>query len=300
MHPSGPRGSVPNVVSSTVRRQLIRRVGLALAGYLLLCLALYLFQRNLVFVPGGPPLSDPGALGLEFDDLRLETADGERIHAWRIRARATSAGGAARGLVLYSHGNAGNIATRLHRAELFADWGFDVLLFDYRGFGRSTGSPTEQGTYLDAERVWEYATVEAGYDARRIVLVGESLGCAVAVELATRREVAAVALESGFTSIVDMGRERYPFLPVGLLARDRYASIDKVGELDVPLLVLHSPDDEVIEIEHGRRLAAAAGAPFHELEAGHNDGGFTRRATDREAMRQFLDAAIGATLEARE
>lgn len=280
-----------------MRKLLVRMLVLVLFAYGLLCLALYLFQRSLVFVPGDPPRVDPAAVELAFDDLRLETSDGELVHGWRVRA-APSVGGAPepapRGLVLYCHGNAGSVESRLDRAELFAAWGWDTLLFDYRGYGHSTGSPTEEGTYVDAERFHEWATTEGGYDAAEIVLFGESLGCAVAVELARRRPVAGVLLESGFASLVDIGRDRYPFLPVALLARDRYASIDKVGDLDVPLLVLHSPDDEIIGVDHGRRLAAAANAPFHELEGGHNDGGFTRRPQDRAVVRELLECAVPA------
>ncbi len=271
----------------TLRRRMLQVLLSAAAAYGLLCLLMFLFQRKLVYLPGGPPLGTPESAGLAFDDLHLVTEDGETLHAWRTRApgKPTS----RRGLVLYGHGNAGNIEYRIGRAAACAAMGYDCLLFDYRGFGHSTGSPTEAGTYLDVLAAYDWAVGDGGYAPREIVGFGESLGCAVIVELACRRELAGMILESPFASLPDMGAALYPFLPVRLIARDQYASIDKVGELELPMFLMHSPADEIVPFEQGRRLAAAANTALHELSGGHNGGGFLRRESDRHAVARFLE-----------
>lgn len=268
---------------------------LALAGsYALLCLLVFLFQRRLVYFPGPPPARTPADAGLAFDELELATEDGETVHGWRVRAERAdgSDGEGARGLVLHCHGNAGNVQGRIATAAALAERGFDVLLFDYRGFGRSTGSPDEEGTYRDAEAAYDWATGEGGYAPEEIVLFGESLGGAVATELACRRAVAGLVLESTFTSLPDVGATAYPFLPVRLLALDRYATVDKVGELDVPVLVLHGRGDRTVPFAQGERLARAAGTSVVELPGDHNDGGFLQSADLRRAVASFVERCV--------
>jgi fermentation-respiration switch protein FrsA (DUF1100 family) len=173
--------------------------------------------------------------------------------------------------------------------------GWSCLLFDYRGYGASEGSPNESGTYRDAEAAYD-ALRQAGFEPARIVLHGESLGAGVAFELATRREVAAVIAESAFTSLPALGAELYRWLPVRLLARYRYDNRAKIGSLRVPVLLIHSPTDEIVPFAHAQRLLAAANEPKQLLvtDAGHNDGGFLRRAEWREAVRSFLERALDA------
>lgn len=271
--------------------RLLRPVLVLAAGYAALCALVFVFQRRLSFAPGPPPLATPAALGLDFDELELATADGERLQAWLVRApRAGPAG--ERALVLHCHGNAGNVEGRIPAAAALAALGFDTLLFDYRGFGASTGSPSEAGTYLDAEAAWD-AAVARGYRPERIALFGESLGGGVATELARRRGAAALVLESTFTSLPDVGARVYPWLPVRLLCLDRYDNLAKLPALRLPLLVLHAPGDALVPFEHGRRLAGAAGAELVELPGGHDDGGFLQREDLRRRVGDFLAAAIG-------
>jgi len=191
--------------------------------------------------------------------------------------------------VLVCHGNAGSIENRLGQARAFRDLGYDVLLFDYRSYGRSTGALSEEGTYLDGEAAYDHLLAR-GFDPRRIVLYGESLGGAVAVELALRRGAAALVVEDAFTSLADMGARIYPWLPVRWLSRIRYDSLAKIAGLAAPLLVAHSPGDTLVPFEHGQRLYAAHRGPKRFLETGgeHNDGGFLQRAEWTRAIGEFL------------
>jgi hypothetical protein len=269
---------------------LLRLVLVLAAGYVLVCALVALFQARLVFFPGPPPASTPAELGLAHRELELATEGGERLHAWFLPHPS------ARGAVLVSHGNAGSIEHRLALARAYLELGWSVLLYDYRGYGQSTGRPSEPGTYLDAEAAHEHLVRVEGVVPERIVLHGESLGVGVALELALRRPVAAVVAESGFTSISDMAAGLYPFLPARLLARIRYDNLAKVARLGVPLLVIHSPHDEIVPFTHAERLFTAAREPKRLLstEGGHNDGGFLRRAAWIAEVGSFLETLPSA------
>jgi hypothetical protein len=268
---------------------LLLRLLLFLAGgYLLVCLAAFLFQARLVYFPGPPPRLDPATFGLLHREVELATEDGERLHAWFFPREG------AAGAVLVCHGNAGNIEGRIELARAFLELGWAVLLFDYRGYGKSSGSPGEEGTYRDAEAAHEHLTRAEGFAAERVLLYGESLGAAVALELALRRPCAALVAESGFTSLPDVAAEVYPFLPTRLLARIRYDNRSKIGRLAVPLLLLHSPADELVSFAHAERLFAAAREPKELVRTGggHNDGGFLLRAEWRATVGEFLEAVL--------
>lgn len=266
-------------------------IGLAL-GYGALAGLLYLTQERMVFYPeiGGRALdADPGNLGLPFEDVNLDTSDGERLHGWYVPAPDP------RGAVIFCHGNAGNIAHRLDYLLMFRRMGYSVLIFDYRGYGRSTGRPTEQGTYLDAEAAWRHLTEARGFAPRRIVVTGESLGGAVAARLAADRAPGALVLASTFTSVPDMGAAVYPWLPVRLLARLRYDARDSVARVQAPVFVAHSPDDEIVPFAQGRALYEAARGPkqFLELAGGHNEGFIFMREAWVRALSRFLDESLG-------
>ena len=273
--------------------RLFTFVLVAASLYALACLAFWILQERLVWWPGPAPSRTPDDVGLPFRDLWLETRDGERIHAWLVLPRETSAA-APRGAVLLAHGNAGNIGMRLEYARAFTAMGLAVLLLEYRGYGGSSGRPTEDGTYVDAETAYDHLVAVEGFQGRRIVAFGESLGGAVAIELALRRPVAAVIVEDTFTSAADVGSKLYPWLPVRLLGRVRYDSIGKLGRLDVPLLVLHSPEDDLIPFEHGRRLFEAAREPkrFLPTQGRHDEGGFLLRDDWIAVVRSFVEDAL--------
>ncbi len=247
------------------------------------------FERRLIYFPTRVLDLAPGDLGLRHEELFLEAEDGVRIHAWLLPLAG------ARRVVLVCHGNAGNISHRLDRArELQRRVGTSVLLFDYRGYGRSAGSPDEEGTYRDARAAHRFLTEVKGVAPGEIVVLGESLGAAVAAQLALDRPAGALILESAFTSIPDMAREAYPFLPpIGPLIRTRYETVDKVRRLALPLLVLHGDRDEIVPAAQGRRVFEAAAGPKRFVAipgAGHNDTYVTGGEGYWRAVASFLES----------
>ncbi len=235
-------------------------------------LGLEWFERVNLYHPGREFSVIPGSFRMPSTEVSLKPEPGVELHGWFMPAERGPL--ADRGLVLlFCHGNAGNVSNRVHKSNVFHKLGLSVLVFDYRGFGKSTGSPDEQGTYRDGEAAYEYLTKELGYSPERIVLYGESLGNGVAIELASKRRSAALIVDSAFTSIPDMGREVFPWLPVGPWIRNRYDNLAKIGGVGRPVLVMHSPEDQVIPFEMGRRLFEAAREPkaFLQMKGGHDE-----------------------------
>lgn len=241
--------------------------------YLGLMTLLYFRQSSLVFLPefDRSIRASPTDIGLEFTSLKLATADGETLHGWVVPAKTQQK---ERGLVIFFHGNAGNISHRLDYPRMFHDLGLTTLMFDYRGYGLSSGTPSEDGTYADARTAWHHATQVLGFPASRIILFGESLGGAVAAQLAAEMRPGALVLASTFTSVPDLGADLYPLLPIRLLASIRYETLTRLTQIDCPVMVIHSRNDDVIPFKHGQRLFEAARPPkkFLEIDGGHNDG----------------------------
>jgi len=222
----------------------------------------------LLYFPSHKILETSADAGLAFDELDLATDDGERLHGWWIAGQQPSLGH-----LLFCHGNAGNIGDRVANAALLAAAGFDVLLFDYRGYGHSTGRPDEQGTYRDARAALAALVERPGVDFDRVFYLGESLGGAVALALAIECQPRGLILQSTFTSIRDAARAHYPFIPTALVP-DAYPSLRLISSLRAPLLVLHGDRDDIVPLAHGRALFEAASEPkrirvFAGL--GHND-----------------------------
>jgi fermentation-respiration switch protein FrsA (DUF1100 family) len=250
-----------------------------------------LFEKTFIYFPSRTHDLTPQELGLPFEDVALRTEDGVDLHAWFLPVEA------ARWVVLVSHGNAGNVSHRLDRAlRLQARLRASVLLYDYRGYGRSQGSPDEAGTYRDARAAYRWLLDSGRARAEQVVLFGESLGCAVALELAVSAPAAALVLEAPFTSVPDMARTTI-FLPLAPFVRTRYDNLAKVAHLRMPLLVLHGEQDEVVPFAQGRRLFAAAPEPkrFHAIPgAGHNDAYVTGKNAYWRVIVEFLDGVADA------
>lgn len=251
---------------------------------------MYSFQERLLFLPSSALMATPADRGLDYEDVTIRTDDGEQLHAWWIPAND------ARGSLIFSHGNAGNLSGRVDVARLFHDLGLDVLLYDYRGYGQSTGQASEDGLYRDIEAVWRYATETRGLAPERIVLFGRSLGGAPATYLATRESPGVLVLDSAFTSVPDVAAHHYPFLPVRLLATLSFDNEARLPDVTAPVLVLHSPDDEVIPFRHGERLYEVANEPkaFVQLEGGHNEAFFRSEHLYRTDLMDFLDTHLRA------
>ena len=221
-----------------------------------------------MYFPSAVCEQSPVEVGLAYRDVAIETEDRERLHGWWMAATPPSLGH-----VLLFHGNAGNVCDRLPHAELLVAAGFDVLLFDYRGYGRSSGAPSEHGTYRDARAALAALADQPGVDGSRVFYLGESLGGAVALALALERPPAGLILQSAFTSVREMARVHYPFIPTALVP-DAYPSLRLIRGLEAPLLVLHGDRDDVVPVSQARALFDAAPEPKQLRifgDAGHND-----------------------------
>ena len=222
----------------------------------------------LLYFPSRVIEQTPAAADLDYREVELETDDDERLHGWWVKRRAAS-----RGHVLLCHGNAGNVGDRVALAALLSDAGFDLLVFDYRGYGHSSGRPSERGTYRDARAALASLLRQPEVDATRVLYLGESLGGAVALELALAHPPAGLALISAFTSVRVMARMHYPLIPSALVP-DAYPSLRLIAGLRAPLLILHGEDDVIVPADQGRALFEAAPEP-KELRivpgVGHSD-----------------------------
>jgi fermentation-respiration switch protein FrsA (DUF1100 family) len=291
---------------------LRRTVLYLLIAYVALCVAVYVFQRKLIY-PASRAAELPSALAgyspKEARDISATAADGVKIRGWQIlpaseRGKDFDAALKDGGLVdLFFHGNGGHRGHRLELYQTLAGFRCHVVAFDYRGYGDSEGSPSEEGLALDARAAWEWVR-SRGVPAERIVLHGESLGCAVAVRLAkelseAQTPPAGLILESPFASLTATSASLYWFLPVRLLLKERYPSDERIGAVTCPLLIFHGHHDAIVKFEHGKRLFDAApeksaggvAKRFVEFQnAGHNDlRAADLQAYDRE-LRTFLDA----------
>jgi fermentation-respiration switch protein FrsA (DUF1100 family) len=256
----------------------------------LLYVAIVLGESRFIYFPDRALSTTPADAGIEYRNVYFETEDGVRLNGWWVPARD------GEGTILWFHGNAGNLSDRVGPLESWHDeLGVGVFMFDYRGYGASEGRPTEEGLYADARAALDAAAAEARVSPDELVLFGQSLGAAVAVELAGDRRVRGVVLEAAFTSIPDMARHHYSFLPVWPLLRTDFDSESRIAEIEAPLLMLHGRNDDIVPIDMGRRVFAAAREPkeFNEVSgAGHND---VYLAADYVAtLRDFLSALNGA------
>lgn len=263
----------------------------AAGAYGALLLFLYFGQASLLYLPDLPSrelVATPEDAGLAYETVHLKTEDGVTLHGWYVPAAAP------RGTPLFFHGNAGNISHRLDSLAIFHRLGLNVFIFDYRGYGQSGGKPDEEGTHRDAMAAWRYLTGERGIEGRGIVLFGRSLGAALAAWLATETRPGGLILESAFTSVPDLAADLYRWLPARRLTRLKYPTRDYLARVDCPVLVVHSPEDEIIPYRHGRALYAAARQPkaFLELRGDHNTGFLLSGEDYVRGLAAFLDAHL--------
>lgn len=250
------------------------------------------FQRSQVFLPDRYPngIWDPAPFGLTAEDVHFSSEDGVALHGWWVPHPKPVAA------VLYCHGNSGSLAHRIGFFRFLKRLKVDLLLFDYRGYGRSAGTPSERGLFRDVRAAYDLLTGSLGRREEEVIVFGHSLGGAVAVELALHRRPAGLVVQSSFTDLRSMARRLYPQLPVGLLCRNQFRSIDKVGRLELPKLFVHGTGDGTVPFEMGRALYESAAAPKEFLaveRAGHNDlqtqggAGYLRR------LGRFIKRCVG-------
>ncbi|OIQ49772.1 Alpha/beta hydrolase family protein [Pseudodesulfovibrio hydrargyri] len=253
----------------------------------------FLTQRGLVYCPRRELIATPDQAGLSFKDVWLSTGPGTRIHGWWLPCEG------ANRVLLLCHGNGGNISHLMETYRIFHDLGLSVLSFDYSGYGRSGGRPSEKATRHDARAAWDWLVRDKGFEPGRVILFGRSLGGGVAARLAADlgeagTEPGGLIMESTFTSMTDMGAARYPWLPVRWLVRHRYDSVRALDAVRVPALFLHSPEDDLVPYAMGRALYAGYAGPklFWALSGDHNCG-FMSTSGYTEGLRRFLRGLPG-------
>ena len=264
-------------------------------AYIGLVIALYFGQSNRVFMPRKDVLETPKSIGLKFEDIQIRTKDNVNLSAWFVPAKDKDPIG--KGVILFCHGNGGNIGNRVSYLPIFKDLGLATFLFDYRGYGKSEGQPSEEGTYKDVEAAWQYLTQERKIPPQKIMIYGESLGGAIASYIAQtttqqnpQNSAAGLILTSTFTSISDRAAEIYPFLPIRLLSRFSYNSIDRLPNIKIPVLIIHSTEDEIIPFHHGEKNFQVANSPkkLVKLRGSHNEGFLDSLETYRNGINEFI------------
>jgi len=262
----------------------------AVVGYVALVGLLFVFQRSLVFMPPREPPGTPAMAGVaEMRAIEVETKDGLRLLSWFAPPAVVG-----KPVIVQFHGNASMLAYRAGVARLFLDAGYGVLLVGYRGYNGNPGQPTEAGLYADARTNLDWLAVN-GFAGQQIVLNGESLGTGVAVQMAIERQVGAVVLEAPYSRLTAAAAVHYPYVPVALLMKDKFDSIDKISQVEAPLLVVMGELDKVIPVAQGRALFAAKSGDKQAAwlpEAGHNDL-YAHGAW--EAISAFLEARFSAS-----
>lgn len=265
---------------------MLKFVLLIAGGYGLIVAFVYAMQGRMLYLPNMPGrelAATPQNIGMAYEDLWLDTDDGVRIHGWFVP-------GTGPGVLLFFHGNAGNISHRLDSIRQFHGLGLSVLIIDYRGYGQSQGRTTEQGTYRDAHAAWRYLTGVRGVEASDIVLFGRSLGASVASRLAAEQQPGALIVESSFTSVPEIAQELYPWLPARWLSRLKHATRDHVRRVRCPVMVIHSRDDDIIPFAHGEAIFQAANEPrtLLEIRGTHNDAFLRDEENYLAGLRRFL------------
>jgi alpha-beta hydrolase superfamily lysophospholipase len=264
--------------------QILLSVG---AIYALACLVAYLAQGILLFKPTGTLERTPADLGLEYEDLWTETEAGERIHGWHIPH------GEARARVLFLHGNVGNVSDRLESLGQLHKLGLEVLAIDYPGYGQSTGRPTEESCYRAARASFDKLR---SLDLKLPILVwGRSMGGGVASSFVNTPGVHVLVLEATFTSMPDVAQEQYPWLPARQLSRVQFPTQERLRGAQLPVLIVHSVQDEMIPFSHGQALAAAAGeqGTFVQITGTHGQGYFSSGRSYLDPLAKFLDKHLG-------
>ena len=263
---------------------IVGGLSVILIGVLLLNGWMYLQQGAMIFFPGRSLIATPATWRLDYEDVFLNTEDGVRLHGWYIPRQDSDR------VLLFLHGNAGNISHRGESIAVFHRLGLNVLIIDYRGYGRSQGSPSEQGLYRDAAAAWHYLIDTRGFESKDIILFGRSLGGAVAARLASEVQAGALILESTFSSARDVASYLFPFLSRLMVLRYRFDTAGYLHSVASPLLVLHSPEDDIIPFYLGEKVYLAGGEPkaFVKMQGDHNSGFLQSQPRYEQELGRFI------------
>ncbi len=273
---------------------MLKFILVIVVSYGLLIVVVYFMQGRMLYLPdvsGRTLTMTPIDVGMDYHDVSIKTSDGVTLHGWFIVGRPSR-------VLLFFHGNAGNISHRLDSIRQFQNLGMSVFIIDYRGYGQSGGSTTEEGIDRDANAAWRYLTEDRGISSNDIVIFGRSLGASVASWLATQHQPLALIVESSFTSVPDIAQELYPWLPARWLSRFSHATRDYVRNVRCPILVTHSRDDEIIPFHHGEAIFASANEPrtLLALRGTHNEAFLQDERAYIEGVRTFLTGLFVSAL----
>ncbi len=251
---------------------------------LLLPISIRYIEKRSIYFPMKEITATPQLAGLPYEEVYFDTSDNKRLNGWFVAYNE------AEFTVILCHGNAGNISHRLEKTAMFYDARLNVLIFDYRGYGKSEGIPSEQGLYKDVNAAYDYLTVERKIPKEKIILYGESIGGAVAIDLARKVNAGALITEETFTSVKDMARIAYPFIPHFIFSA-RFDAVSRIKDISCPKLIIHSVDDEIVPFHLGEKLFNAAAPPkeFLKIRGTHNTAFLDSKKQFIEGIRSFLD-----------
>lgn len=268
-----------------MKTQMLNNILLLLLGLILLNGYMYLQQPSMIFFPHASLDQTPADWSLVYEDVFLDTEDGVRLHGWYVPYPGSTR------VLLFFHGNAGNISHRGASLEIFHRLGLNIFVFDYRGYGKSQGKISENGLNSDARAAWRYLNTEKGFDRENIILFGRSLGGSVAAELAVEMQPGGLILESAFSSARDVANAVFPVLSRLIFLRYKFDVADRIGRLACPLLVLHSPDDEIIPFYLGVKVFQAANEPktMVKMKGDHNSGFLMSQPDYERTLGEFIE-----------
>ena len=247
----------------------------------------FINQPNMVFFPIKELRGAPGSWGMRYEDVKITTdEEGVQLHGWFIPSPAD------RKTLLFFHGNAGNISHREESITIFNRAGLSIFIVDYRGYGNSTGEPSEEGVYNDARSAWNYLTDTRGIASEDIIIFGRSLGGVVATQLASEVSAAGLIVESTFSSAKDMAQHLMPYLSRLIYMRYKFDAEQTIQNVEIPLLVMHSPGDDIIPFKMGKKLFDAGNEPktFFELRGDHNSGFKDSQPEYQQALEKYVSS----------
>lgn len=260
------------------------------------------YQTHGIYFPTHEIYYTPNQAGLHYEEINFKATDGVELNGWFVPNKNSKA------TLLFCHGNAGNISHRIDIIKLFHSINVGVFIFDYRGYGKSNGTPSENGLYKDALGAYKYLSNSMGYKPEKIVIYGKSVGANVAIELASRVKAAALISDSAFCSAIHMSKAIFPFLPQkwvdkagksnsiqrkleGWLLLIKFDALDKIKHINIPKLIIHSQDDEMVPFTQGKKLFEATSEPkeFYKMHGGHNESIMMYKEEYTKKISNFLD-----------